>query len=74
MNNILNDLNQQITNDNTNQEVANTKENGLEKINQTVFKPTVKQNARDALHQLVEHQQEIINQAKDATDEEKIMH
>ncbi|WP_239682511.1 DUF1542 domain-containing protein [Staphylococcus warneri] len=36
-----------------------------------MFKPTVKQNARDALHQLVEHQQEIINQAKDATDEEK---
>lgn len=71
LNNILNDLNQQITNDNTNQEVANTKDNGLEKINQTVFKPTVKQNARDALHQLVEHQQEIINQAKDATDEEK---
>ena len=42
LNNELNDLNKQITADNTNQEVATTKDNGLENINQIVFKPTVK--------------------------------
>lgn len=71
LNNELNDLNKQITADNTNQEVATTKDNGLENINQIVFKPTVKQNARDAIQKLVDHQQDLINQANDATNEEK---
>lgn len=71
LNNELNDLNKQITADNTNQEVATTKDNGLENINQIVFKPTVKQNARDAIQKLLEHQQDLINQANDATNEEK---
>ncbi|MEJ7170063.1 DUF1542 domain-containing protein, partial [Staphylococcus epidermidis] len=44
---------------------------GLENINQMVFKPTVKQNARDAIQKLVDHQQDLINQANDATNEEK---
>ena len=71
LNNLLNNLNKQITNDSTNQEVTTTKDNGLDNIKQTVFKPTVKQTARDTIQQLFEKQQELINNSQDATNEEK---
>lgn len=73
MNTLLNDLNQQITKDTTNQEVANTKDNGLVSIEQSVFQPTVKQDARIKIQEFAEKQTELINHSEDATNEEKIM-
>ncbi|MEJ7478744.1 SasC/FmtB family protein [Staphylococcus pasteuri] len=71
MNTLLNDLNQQITKDTTNQEVANTKDNGLVSIEQSVFQPTVKQDARIKIQEFAEKQTELINHSEDATNEEK---
>lgn len=71
MNTLLNDLNQQITKDTTNQEVATTKDNGLVSIEQSVFQPTVKQDARIKIQEFAEKQTELINHSEDATNEEK---
>lgn len=71
MNSLLNDLNQQITKDSTNKEVANTKDNGLVSIEQSVFQPTVKQDARTKIQEFAEKQAELINHSDDATNEEK---